>query len=62
MRRPRVHLPGQLREHLGRLPVNILPSICSVTPGLAEWQVPNSHALAALNGLLARTICAAPRW
>jgi hypothetical protein len=33
MRLPRVHLPGQLREHLGRLLVNILSGIRSVTPG-----------------------------
>ena len=42
--------------------MNILSSIRSVTPGLAEWQVSNSLAPAALNGLLARTICAVPRW
>jgi hypothetical protein len=29
---------------------------------LAEWQVPKFRALAALNSLLARKICAAPRW
>jgi hypothetical protein len=33
MRRPSVHLSGQVREHLGRLLVNILSSIRSVTPG-----------------------------
>jgi hypothetical protein len=46
MRRPLVHLPGELREHLGRLLVNILSSIRSVTPGRRNgrrripWRLP----------------------
>jgi hypothetical protein len=41
LRRLGVRLPASCVNTVGRLPVGILPCLRLVTPGLAEWQVPN---------------------